>query len=117
MKLTTKRLQNLIKEELKKVRLRNLIKEELKKVLSETLDVDQRTKREISDMFDAGKQAAVEDGNDIRTAIRLAGEYALESERIKEAFPNAHAWLLAADQYAADQELENWMANKKYSMR
>jgi hypothetical protein len=99
MKLTTKRL-------------RHLIKEELKKVLSETYD-----EREISDMFDAGKQAAVEDGNDIRTAIRLAGEYALESARIKEAFPNAHAWLLSADQYAANQELENWMANKKYSMR
>lgn len=104
MKLTTKRL-------------RYLIKEELKKVLSETYDVDQELEREISDMFNAGKQAAVEDGNDIRTAIRLAGEYALESARIKEAFPNAHAWLLGADQYAANQELENWMANKKYSMR
>jgi hypothetical protein len=104
MKLTTKRL-------------RYLIKEELKKVLSETYDVDQEMEREISDMFDAGKQAAVEDGNDIRTAIRLAGEYALESARIKEVFPNAHAWLLSADQYAADEELENWMANKKYSMR
>ena len=95
--------------------LRYLIKEELKKVLSETDDMDPGM--EISDMFDAGKQAAVEDGNDIRDAIRLAGEYALESARIKKAFPNAHAWLLSADQYAVGEELENWMANKKYSMR
>ena len=103
MKLTTKQL-------------RYLIKEELKKALSETSAMPTELEREIFKMFDAGKQAAVEDGNDIRTAIRLAGEYALESARIKEVFPNAHAWLLSADQYAADEELENWMANKKYSM-
>lgn len=100
MKLTTKRL-------------RYLIKEELKKVLSETYDVDPR---EISDMFDAGKKAAVEAGNDIRNAIRLAGEYALDPA-IGEAFPKAHEWLRSADQYAVNQELENWMANKKYSMK
>ena len=104
MKITTKQL-------------RYLIKEELKKVLSEQSEMPEELEIEIFRMFDAGKQAAVEDGNDIQTAIRLAGEYALESEPIKEAFPKAHAWLLATEWPTVNQELENWMANKKYSMR
>jgi len=110
-----------------KTQLKQIIKEELESVLpprrpanAPGAGIPPEHERELHKMFDAGKRAAAEDGNDIRTAIRLAGEYALESKdsvRIKKAFPNAYAWLLGADQYAADEELEHWMAKKKYSMR
>ena len=77
MKLTTKQL-------------RYLIKEELKKALSETSAMPTELEREIFKMFDAGKIAAYADTFDRTQSIDLAGEYVDKTDT--QEFPNAHAW-------------------------
>ena len=81
MKLTTKQLRYIIKEELKKALSEQ---SEMPKKLSPQL------KTEIYRMFDAGKKAAFNDTLDATASIDLAGEYVDETFETK--FPNAYPW-------------------------
>ena len=77
MKLTTKQL-------------RYIIKEELKKALSEQSEMTEELEKEIFRMFDAGKIAAYAKTYDRTQSIDLAGEYVDKTD--PQEFPNAHQW-------------------------
>ena len=98
---------------LTKSKLKQIIKEELEKSIYPQTPSD----KEIFKMLDAGKEAAMEDGIDVRNAIRLASEY-IEDAGIPDRFPNAHKWWV--DNYGsweAGAKQEQWMHYKRYSMR
>jgi len=103
MKLTTKRL-------------RYLIKEELKKVLSEHSAMPKELEIEIFRMFDAGKIAAYADTFDRSQSIDLAGEYVDKTDA--QEFPNAHQWW--AENYStpdAIAKFEDWKEARHRSRR
>jgi hypothetical protein len=103
MKLTTKQL-------------RYLIKEELKKALSETSAMPTELEREIFKMFDAGKIAAYADTFDRTQSIDLAGEYVDKTDT--QEFPNAHAWWV--ENYStpdAIAKFEDWKKARHRSRR
>lgn len=77
MKLTTKQL-------------RYLIKEELKKALSEQSEMPKELERKIFRMFDAGKIAAYADTFDRPQSIDLAAEYVNNID--PQEFQKAHEW-------------------------
>ena len=102
MKLTTKQL-------------RYIIKEELKKALSET-SATKPMDKEIFRMFDAGKIAAYADTFDRTQSIDLAGEYVDKTD--PQEFPNAHQWWV--ENYStpdANAKFEEWKSARHKSRR
>lgn len=103
MKLTTKQL-------------RYLIKEELKKALSEQSEMPKELELQIFDMFDAGKIAAYADTFDRTQSIDLAAEYVDKTD--PQEFPKAHEWWV--ENYStpdANETFEKWKRTRHRSRR
>ena len=103
MKLTTKQL-------------RYIIKEELKKALSEQSEMTKELEIEIFRMFDAGKIAAYADTFDRTQSIDLAGEYVDKTD--PQEFSNAHQWWV--ENYStpdANAKFEEWKSARHPSRR
>ena len=72
---------------------------------------------EIHKMLDAGKEEAYKALGDDDEAIEQAGEYVDDVDGVKDLYPNAYAWWNENyGTYAANDMIEDWMAENGYSM-